>query len=138
MFEYLDHTADVQIHSWGDSLKESFTEAGHALIDYMTDRQDIQPINRYLIDISSSDVQKLLYQFLDELLFHFFVDFAPHDIQITHLSVEGNNNSLQAIVRGDPFDREWHRCGCEVKAITYSNMSVSLTSPYDIYVIIDI
>lgn len=25
-YEYLDHTADIQIHAWGDSLEESFEQ----------------------------------------------------------------------------------------------------------------
>ncbi|CAF4219274.1 unnamed protein product, partial [Rotaria magnacalcarata] len=25
-YEYLDHTADIQIHSWGDSIEESFEQ----------------------------------------------------------------------------------------------------------------
>jgi SHS2 domain-containing protein len=138
MFEYLDHTADVQIHSWGATLEESFTEAGHALVDYMTSRTEIQPINSYNIRITAHDIQKLLYQFLDEILYHFFVDYAAHDIQITKLQNEDGCYTLEALVRGEPFDRNKHRCGCEVKAITYSNMSISLNHPFDIYVIIDI
>ena len=139
MFEYLDHTADVQIHSWGSSLEDSFTEAGYALVDYMTDREGILPKHSYTISITASDIQKLLYQFLDELLYHFFVDYAVHDISISSIEqVAADNFVLEAVVRGEEFDRERHRCGCEVKAITYSNMSISLSPPYDIYVIIDI
>lgn len=138
MFEYLDHTADVQIHSWGDSLVESFTDAGYALMDYMTDRKDIAAVESYSIDISAPDLHRLLFQFLDELLYHFFVDYAAHDIQITSLQTESGTYKLKAVIRGEAFDRERHRCGCEVKAITYSNMSIALSAPFDAYVIIDI
>lgn len=142
MFEYLDHTADVQIHAWGTTLEESFMEAGNALLNYMTDQGDIQPVHTYTISITAPDIHRLLYQFLDDLLYHFFVDYAAHDISISSIRIDKMCNdrtfSLEAVVRGEQFDRERHRCGCEVKAITYSNMSISLSPPYDIFVIIDI
>lgn len=33
----LDHTADVQCHAWGESLKEAFEKMGECMVNYMTD-----------------------------------------------------------------------------------------------------
>ena len=35
-YEYLDHTADVQLHSWGASLDEAFQNIIPCMFNYMT------------------------------------------------------------------------------------------------------
>lgn len=35
-YEYRDHTADIQIHSWGDSVEECFAWAAIGMFNYMT------------------------------------------------------------------------------------------------------
>jgi SHS2 domain-containing protein len=140
-YEYLDHTADVQIHSWGNNLIESFTQAANALIDYMTSRDTLSPLKSYSLDICAEDLQKLLYKFLDEILYHFYVDYAACQISLHEIRFDSDNLKWQLTgeVWGETFDRDKHRRGCEVKAITYSNMKVqSIETPFDIYVIIDI
>ncbi|KAJ3633835.1 hypothetical protein MTP99_010758 [Tenebrio molitor] len=41
-YEYLDHTADVQLHAWGDSLKEAFEQCGIAMFGYMTELPTVE------------------------------------------------------------------------------------------------
>ena len=33
-FEYLDHTADVQLHAWGATLEEAFQNCALAMFNY--------------------------------------------------------------------------------------------------------
>jgi SHS2 domain-containing protein len=36
-YEYLDHTADIQFHSWGASVSEAFEQAVVCMFSYITD-----------------------------------------------------------------------------------------------------
>ena len=77
-FEYLDHTADVQIHAWGATLREAFEHAGHAMYNYMVPLDDIRVNDRVpelRVSVSGHDEQSLLYNFLQELLFDFHTEF---------------------------------------------------------------
>ena len=77
-FEYLDHTADVQIHSWGATLREAFEHAGHAMYNYMVPLDDIRVNERVpelRVRVNGHDEQSLLYNFMQELLFDFHTEF---------------------------------------------------------------
>jgi len=139
-WEYLDHTADVQIHSWGGSLKESFEHAAMGMFGYMTtDYSKVDMKQVHTIEVQSDDMMNLLYHFLDEFLFLFSAEpfLIPRVVKITEFDAE--NFSLKAEGYGEEFDISKHPQGTEVKAITYSNMQIHEDAPdNDIFVIIDI
>ena len=153
-YEYLDHTADVQLHSWGDSLEESFENLALCMFNYMTPLKGIletclsggkKNIKRRTFSMSGSDMESLVYHWLDELLFQFSTGFfVPVAIQITELNLE--SWTIQAVAIGDVFDTKVHACGTEIKAITYSAMQIYTADDdrkhakgkTELYVIVDI
>jgi SHS2 domain-containing protein len=141
-YEYLDHTADVQLHSWGDSLKESFEQIAMSMFGYMTEIDKIEMKTEQEIEIlldAEDDILNLVFKWLDEWLFLFSAEpfFIPRKIVIIEFDAE--RGYIKAIGYGEQFDINKHPQGTEVKAITYSNMQVHKDKPTnDIYVIIDI
>ncbi|XP_076456832.1 protein archease-like [Babylonia areolata] len=139
-YEYLDHTADVQLHSWGDDLKESFEQVAVAMFGYMTTNLDTVDMTRvHTVTAKGDDLLSLLYHFLDEFLFLFSVE--PFHICRVVKIVDFNRENFEITAEGygETFDISKHPQGTEVKAITYSNMQVHEESKTnDVFVIIDI
>lgn len=142
-FEYLDHTADVQLHSWGDTLQESFEQIAMAMFGYITDIETVEMNEEHELEVNlepgDGDLLNMVFHWLDEWLFVFCAEpfFIPGRIEIKEFDME--NYRIRAIGYGEQFSLDKHPQGTEVKAITYSNMQVHDKKPtHDIYVIIDI
>ena len=123
-FEYLDHTADIQVHSWGDSLIEAFENQCLGMYDYMTDRALVNPSQSRQFSVEGAhDISSLLFRFMDEMLFVFSADlFTVHDCKIT--SIDLVNWSLSGMVWGEQWDSKKHTIGTEIKAITFGSLEV--------------
>ncbi|GAB6030222.1 Protein archease [Chamberlinius hualienensis] len=138
-YEYLDHTADVQLHSWGDTLEEAFEQVADAMFNYMTDIATVEEEREMEIEASGDDMLSLLFHFLDEWLYVFSAEsfFIPRKVKITEFDRE--NFKIKASGFGETFTLGKHPQGTEVKAITYSNMQVhDNDGKAEIFVIIDI
>lgn len=140
-FEYLDHTADVQIHSWGKTLEEAFAQAAIGMFGYMTDLNLLQ--NKKQVDIKAEghDAESLLYNFLDECLYQFGGDgFMMRKVVVD--KIDRGEWKIWAKGSGEEFDNNRHTQGTEVKAITYSNLQVKEkneeTGMAEVFVIVDI
>lgn len=97
-FEYLDHTADVQLHSWGVTLGEAFCQTALAMFTYMTEpgALRVDPACSRIIEARGHDVITLLFQFLDQCLFAFASeDFMACDMRVVSLRVPGDPSVTQ-------------------------------------------
>jgi len=148
-YEYLDHTADVQIHCWGKNLQETFEQAAVAMYGYMTEDIDtVEMVDSHTIEATGEDLPSLLFHFLDELLFIFAAQpfFIARRVDISEMVTEDETFSIKATAYGEQFNLAKHPAGTEIKAITYSAMQIyqknngdpTTKDDVEIYVIVDI
>uniref|UniRef100_A0A1B6EF07 Archease domain-containing protein n=1 Tax=Clastoptera arizonana TaxID=38151 RepID=A0A1B6EF07_9HEMI len=138
-YEYLDHTADVQLHAWGNTVQEAFEQCANAMFGYMTEIEYVEMIETQDIEAEGDDMISLLYHFLDEFLFLFCAEpfFIARKVKI--LEFDKVSFKIKARGFGETFDLGKHPQGTEVKAITYSNMQVhEYDEKSEVFVIIDI
>jgi len=125
-FEFRDHTADVQVRSWGSSLEEAFSQTAYSLIATITpDLKKITPKVEKKITIKAEDKEALLFDFLSEFLYIFDVDeLVFSQIYVSKIEKFNDKYKLQATLKGEKFDLDKHEIGIEVKAITYSFLNI--------------
>ena len=153
-FEYLDHPADIILHSWGADSSHALANLVLCMFGYITSLDAISINNLQSLDHGTNitgenhDLHSLIYSFLDEWLFNFHdTGFIPKEVTISELLKGGtdtdtNNNAPWRIVssgKGEVMDIQRHPQGTEVKAITYSGMKVEeKEGRCDVYVVVDI
>lgn len=141
-FEFLPHTADIMIKSWGGSLEEAFSEAAKALFEIITDTKRVTPSTKIEIEICGYDLENLLYKWLEELLYH----HDAHNMVFSEFYIEYINETdnekqycLHGKALGEKFDRDKHESRTVVKAITYHQMKIwRENNLYYLTVVVDI
>jgi SHS2 domain-containing protein len=93
-YEYLDHTADVQCHSWGPTLEAAFENMAPCMFNYMTDLALVKedPDSEGVeIEVQGRDMKSLLFNYMDEMLFRFCTDqFCIKRVKVHSLIYQGN------------------------------------------------
>ena len=139
-YEYLDHTADVQLHSWAPTLKEAFEQVNVAMFGYICELEKVEIDEEITVEIEAEghDMESLLYSLMDEFLFQFCVDFVVCK-KVTIVEFDRENFKIKAKGFGETYNREKHGAGTEIKAITYSAMQIHENDKKsEVYVIVDI
>ena len=140
-FEFMDHTADVSVKSWGRNLEEAFSQTALSLMTTITPNlKKISPKIEKKFEIVAEDKYALCFDFLSEFLYIFDVE----DLVFSYISVKSiqkieEKYKLIALAKGEPFDRDKHEIGTEVKAITYSFMNIEETeNKVEINIVFDV
>ena len=120
-FEVLDHTADVGLLAWGDTLAELLTACAEGMFSILLGPESVEEREEVPIEVDAEDVEELVHTWLRELLFHFDVEnvaLGRFDVQ------EAEPTRLRAVCYGEALDPLRHNPQVEVKAVTYHGFRV--------------
>ena len=124
-FEFLEHTADVYIAAFGDSLEEAFENAALATTEVMTDADQVKPETKEKVELEARDMHELLYNWIEELLFRFDAENNVYSrFQVSSIEESDRGLRLRAEISGEVFDPESRPQKLGVKAITYHLMEI--------------
>ena len=125
-FRFLDHTADVKIEVEGQTLESCFKGASKAVFTFMLQDAKIAEKEQLDLDIKSENLEALLYDFIDKLLYHFYADdFIPSRYEELKIEQDKQGYVLHAMVIGDLYDPDTHGFIDEIKAMTYNEMHIA-------------
>ena len=120
-YRFLEHTADAKMQAFGKNLEEAFSNAALGMFSLMFEPEKVKPKTEKNIDVEGKDLQALLYNWLEELLFLLDSEgFLLHEIK--ELSIEGSR--LHAAITGDSISDKYESHG-DVKAVTYNEMDIT-------------
>lgn len=117
-----EHTADVGIEAWGDSLAQLIEALGEALADYICPIESVRPVEVRPIEVLSDDAEALAVDLLGMLLNLVQVDkFLVARINIRQASATAASGEIE----GEQYNADRHELAHEVKAITYHKLLVA-------------
>jgi SHS2 domain-containing protein len=108
--------ADIAFEAEADSVNGLFESSALAVTDIMVDPETLHSDTIRNVRISSEDLDRLLYDFLTEIIIVKDVDsLLFREIEV---EVAPDQKSLEATMKGEPIDRDRHMLRNDVKAVT--------------------
>ncbi len=141
-YKYIEDiaTADAAFEAWGETAEEMFTAAAEALMNVMvSDLETIRDVVRIPIQLQSDDMEMLLYELLQELIF--YKDARLLLLRVERLRVDRSPGAqqLHGELYGEELDPLRHDLVVDVKAVTFHRFRVEETEKgWEAFVIVDI
>lgn len=126
-YRYLEEigTADIAFEATGRDLPELFRDAADAMTNVMIDNiEAIQPRETREIELANDQLDMLLFELLQELIFLKDAERLLLRIREAQIDAKDGNCSLRAIAEGEPIDVERHHQRADVKAVTLHDFRV--------------
>jgi len=120
-YELLEHTADLGIRVWGDSLRNLFINSASAMYELIADTETIKPTVSFKVKVEAKDREVLLRNWLSELLSY----FHTKNILFSGFKIEElSENTVLSINKGENIDCLRHKLKREIKAVTFHNLLI--------------
>jgi SHS2 domain-containing protein len=119
-YEEIEHTADVGIRAFGQSLDELFVNAAEGMFSLIADPRAVKPVGEIEVRLRADDLPSLLLRWLSELLY-------IHDTEkllLRSFEAHVDGTSLQGRARGEAIDKKRHELKLAIKAVTRHGLTV--------------
>ena len=126
-YHYLEDigTADIAFEATGRDLAELFNAAADATMNVMIDNLEaIEPREARHIELSSDEIDMLLFDFLQELIYLKDAERLLLRVRDTRIEQRDGNYLLKAETAGEVLDAARHHQRADVKAVTLHGFSV--------------
>ena len=131
-YEYLEHTGDIGIRAYGNTLEELFINAAQGLLAAIADLSTVGATIQTDIEVSAESLEELMVAWLDELNFRHEVDEVFFQgVEIREISQAPYR--LVAVAHGESVNFAKHIVYTEIKSITYHQLIVE-QAPDDTWV----
>jgi len=119
-WEHFPHQADIGIRGLGQTKEQAFQQAAVALTAVITDPNKVKPEKKVQITGQAPDDELLLVDWLNSLLYEMDI----RKMLFSRFEVHLRDKNLKAAAWGQKIDIKKHQPTVEVKAATYSALSV--------------
>ena len=120
-FQFIEHTADIGLIAYGQSLSEAFANAAYGLFSIIAELKTVKEIESRQLELSEEDSEALLFEWLNRLIYLFDVEMLllkRFDIR------DFDGRGLKAICYGEKYDPSRHQLKTGVKSATYHMLKV--------------
>lgn len=120
-FQFIEHTADIGLIAYGQSLAEAFANAAYGLFSIIAELKTVKEIESRQLELNEEDSEALLFEWLNRLIYLFDVEMLllkRFDIR------DFDGRGLKAICYGEKYDPSRHQLKTGVKAATYHMLKI--------------
>lgn len=126
-WEEFDHPADIGIKVWADSFVKLVLESGIAFSELTTNVETIQSTIEHHILVDAEELDLLLVEFLNELLFLLETkDFIATAFKASEYFVDTDRLIFSTTAIGGLWEKEKHESKAKIKAVTYHELEVRM------------
>ncbi len=121
MYEMFEHTADLGLRVRAASLDALLADAAQALFAAILEGPpSVKAVERIEVRLAAEEPAYLLFDWLNELLYH----FETKRLVFGRFEVQTSGEGFAGSAWGEPLDPARHALAHEVKAITYHGLRV--------------
>jgi SHS2 domain-containing protein len=120
-YELIEHTADIGLNAYGKDMPEAFANAAYGMFSIIAELGGVKEVGSRRVEISADDVEGLLFEWLNGLLYYFDVEmllFRRFEVK------EFGDTHLAADCYGEKYDASRHKLKTGVKSATYHMLEV--------------